>query len=309
MSNRLIISFDVGIKHMSYCVLDSRHVCETHTANSSAAQPQSAVQIYDWKILNLIQPNGNVQEEYCNFVQTKTNKKCNHKMLYRKNDKCFCLRHAKMYCNTNNCIMPSKQFTLPHLKKLKREELVSLGNQFHLFDQEVRSTKQSMIQSLGQYFQEHCLELVSNKVVKAKEVSLIDIGKQMNNLLSQLTYLNQVTHVVIENQISPIAGRMKTIQGMLTQFFIMKCPDAHIEYISSINKLKIGQSCEDGETINSYKQHKTSAVTQTLQLLDTQSETLGVSWKEFFVQQKSKRDDLADCFLQGMWYIKQSERR
>ena len=44
--------------------------------------------------------------------------------------------------------------------------------------------------------------------------------------------------VIIENQISTIASRMKTLQGMISQYFIMKGIPS-IEFISSINKLKI----------------------------------------------------------------------
>ena len=47
-----------------------------------------------------------------------------------------------------------------------------------------------------------------------------------------------ITHVVIENQLSPIANRMKTIQGMLAQYFIMIDENIDIQFISSSNKLK-----------------------------------------------------------------------
>ena len=57
-----------------------------------------------------------------------------------------------------------------------------------------------------------------------------ELFKTLNIDFSQLHY------VIIENQISPIANRMKSIQGMLTQYFITK-DVPHIEYISAINKL------------------------------------------------------------------------
>ena len=40
--------------------------------------------------------------------------------------------------------------------------------------------------------------------------------------MNKLPDIESITHVFIENQISPIANRMKTIQGMLAQYFIMK---------------------------------------------------------------------------------------
>ena len=46
--------------------------------------------------------------------------------------------------------------------------------------------------------------------------------------------------VVIENQISPIANRMKTVQGMITQYFLMRGVDKRqIIYFSAVQKLKV----------------------------------------------------------------------
>ena len=50
--------------------------------------------------------------------------------------------------------------------------------------------------------------------------------------------LGDIDRVIIENQISPIANRMKTVQGMLSQYFLMSNDKLDIEFISSINKLK-----------------------------------------------------------------------
>ena len=52
----------------------------------------------------------------------------------------------------------------------------------------------------------------------------------MRFALNKLIENQTPTHVIIENQISPIANRMKTIQGMITQYFIMK-NIYNVEYI------------------------------------------------------------------------------
>ena len=49
---------------------------------------------------------------------------------------------------------------------------------------------------------------------KAGDVDLIDIGKNMKAELDKFVF-DDIQHVVIENQLSPLASRMKTIQGML----------------------------------------------------------------------------------------------
>jgi hypothetical protein len=115
----------------------------------------------------------------------------------------------------------------------------------------------------------------------------------------------------IENQISTIATRMKTIQGMCAQYFIMKCSnEIIIEFISSVNKLKDFKDktiadIDDGQKAI-YKQHKKDGVDCCARFL-AMNEPLG-NWSSFFGAKPSphfaKRDDLADCFLQGIWYLK-----
>ena len=99
--------------------------------------------------------------------------------------------------------------------------------------------------------------------------------------------------VIIENQISPIANRMKTIQGMVSQYFIMRNNCRHIEFISSMNKLKE----YNGSNIKiNYSDRKKLGIKVCLEILNDND-------KEFFIKHK-KKDDLADSFLQGLWYIK-----
>jgi hypothetical protein len=128
----------------------------------------------------------------------------------------------------------------------------------------------------------------------------------MRTLLDQLQRIDEVTHVVIENQISTLATRMKTIQGMLAQYFIMRCPTAHIEFVSSANKLK-GFVRPRGEPVantlltpsQKYREHKVDGLVYCSELMTAffpQDPWLG-RWT-----QVKKRDDLADCFLQGIWY-------
>ena len=65
------------------------------------------------------------------------------------------------------------------------------------------------------------------------------------------------THVIIENQIRPIANRMKTVQGMLAQHFItIQIP--FIDFVSSGNKLKQFEEKSDAKT--AYQKHKKDAV-------------------------------------------------
>ena len=107
--------------------------------------------------------------------------------------------------------------------------------------------------------------------------------------------LSTESKVLIENQISPIANRMKTVQGMIAQFFIMKNLTANnIEFVSATNKLK----SFIGSKKTTYKERKTLSISVTLELIKKE-----LHWHKFF-EKHNKKDDLADCFLQGLWYLK-----
>ena len=167
----------------------------------------------------------------------------------------------------------------------------------------------------------------------------------MTEVLDRVDPQKTITHIIIENQISPIANRMKTVQGMLAQYFIMKYgATCHIEFISSVNKLKIfdplgskkknienlgqgtaqgggfaaavqdesiGQSApvlvssqKVGEINPEYKQHKKDGIFYCRGILESNS------WLKGHIEllNTKKKDDLADCFLQGIWYLIREKR-
>ena len=132
----------------------------------------------------------------------------------------------------------------------------------------------------------------------------------MKRRLDEIPEVNELDWVVIENQISPIANRMKTIQGMLAQYFIMNNPDTDISFISSSNKLKqfSFHKIEKREpnqteeiTNKNYKENKKNGVYYSLKLLE-QNDNLN-EWIETL--NTKKKDDLADSFLQGIWALRQ----
>jgi vacuolar-type H+-ATPase catalytic subunit A/Vma1 len=173
--------------------------------------------------------------------------------------------------------------------------------------------KKDILDKLNAFYEKNSFEIIVKKKTKnASETDLITIGKNMKELLNNIENINEITHVVIENQISPIANRMKTIQGMLAQYFIMKNSDIHIDFISSANKLSqfgekkvktkpIEKPLENTINVNpDYKQHKKDGVFYCSQILE-KNEYLS-SWSGSL--NIKKKDDLADSFLQGLWYLK-----
>ena len=88
---------------------------------------------------------------------------------------------------------------------------------------------------------------------------------------------------------------MKTLLGMIAQYFIMyDINDIH--FISASNKLK-----DYIHTKTTYAERKSKGIEICEEILVNNhqfSENL-----EMFGAHK-KKDDLADCFLQGLWFVK-----
>ena len=164
------------------------------------------------------------------------------------------------------------------------------------------------------------LEPVLRRKKSAADTDLIGVGRNMKTALDKIPNLDQITHVIIENQISPIATRMKTIQGMLAQYFIMRgSPKINIEFVSSSNKLK-GLSVlaptpapaivpSEGSPVpsiqkNKYKQNKKDGIKYCSLFLSNNPSLKEWEW----TMKMTKKDDYADCFLQAVWYLKQQQR-
>jgi hypothetical protein len=117
--------------------------------------------------------------------------------------------------------------------------------------------------------------------------TLIDIGIQ---IMKRYTRFEHVDVVLIENQIGPLASKMKAIQGMVLQYWLMR--NAKVECISSVNKLKLFHK---GKT--TYAQRKKLSIHFTNQLLILNNMDVSA------FNTHKKKDDLADTFLQAVWYF------
>uniref|UniRef100_A0A6C0KH78 Uncharacterized protein n=1 Tax=viral metagenome TaxID=1070528 RepID=A0A6C0KH78_9ZZZZ len=305
--------------------------------------PGSPPSIVDWNILNLMEEEA--PKSYCACYLKAKNKKtpakiCGKTAKYMKGSHFYCDKHAK---TSDEYIIPSKQNAPAYFKKMKVNDLMTTCLQLHLISPGENFTKPVLLNKIIEYYDTKCfLPIQMKKKKSANDTDLIVIGKNMKILMNEIAGIRDITHVVIENQISPIANRMKTIQGMLAQYFIMNNTDIHIEFVSSANKLKVSSreptvppdapslplgEDKNNETMNieidnkqretnlentfrepskkpviqnvNYKQHKKDGVEKCSLLLDQNIEFK--KWKH--VLETKKKDDLADCFLQGMWYI------
>ena len=159
-------------------------------------------------------------------------------------------------------------------------------------------TKADTLQELLAFYEKTNWELLPKvKKTNAGKVDLVTIGRSLHQQLINNPIMKTVDCVIIENQISPIANRMKTLQGMLAQHYIsLGIPT--IEFVSSSNKLK--ELAPQSGAKTAYKQHKQDGIFYGEKFLKEQI-CDHEKWLGQF-QKSPKRDDLADCFLQGLWY-------
>jgi hypothetical protein len=340
-----ILSFDIGIKNLAYCFLENDIRDVGSNVRSESSQSLTNTNILDWKIVDLLNTEPPVTHNHvCKCLLSTSTKKvpkeCGKKAKYQYTTSVsetlyFCESHAK---NNKTYLIPKKSHEESALNKLKREGLDKLIAEYNIsLDASTKITKKVLVEALRDYYTKKSYTLISTNTgsnMTANKIDMITIGRNIRNIMDKLEIITTYnpTHIIMENQISTMASRMKTIQGELTMYFIMKFPNAHIEYISSANKLKHfdkGHSASSlltskvalppdkfapvpttpvpttpvpTTTNKKYRQHKQDAVTYTQQILQTTPELS--TWINTFNTNSTKKDDLADCFLQGIWYLR-----
>jgi hypothetical protein len=287
-SPRKVVSFDVGIKNMAYCVF---------------IEKDNNYEILDWNVVDLIGAPPPINKT-CGVV-LKNKNTCGKKAKFTSPDQCFCDKHAK---ENTLFLLPTRERSPKYIKKLKLGELHTVIVKDAIPEISLSDKRAILIDKIVAYYATRCLVPLNYTTKRADDCSIITIGQNIKEKFNAIPAMDDVTHVLIENQISTIASRMSIIQGLLAQYFIMKQDrDFVLEFISSKNKLKNF----DGKTLptktttasQKYRQHKTDSILYARQLLETY--TGFRSWLP--VLDTPKKDDLADCFLQGMWYLQKEK--
>ena len=313
-----IISFDVGIKNMAYCIFSLDDPCCSNKFT-----------IADWNVVSLLEkdePHVNctciktktkakvkakakakAKEEVIDTIQSIDDNICNRIGKFKRGQNIYCDKHAKAQ---TEWLIPQARFSQKNLKKTKIDDLIKLASELKI--ENIAKRRADIIKQFEDFVVNKCLEPVSAVVKQnAGHVDLVSIGRKMREVFDiVLTNHRDITHVIIENQISPLANRMKTIQGMLSQYFIMVYDSIIIDFISSANKLKIFTSKDNSKDkvdievqtdSQKYKSHKKDGVYYSQQVLNNNNWISNNKWNSIF--ESKKKDDLADCFLQGLWYL------
>lgn len=299
--SKQILSWDVGIKNLAYCMLEKNN-------------EKDDFKILKWGVINLVDDRqkcefnlrgGNVCEENAKFVIY--NKDKTH--VDEKNDKHMlhtCTRHKiKMMPVLEEIVYKGK------VKECDKIKCIECG--------EYAKYK---IEQIELYWCDKHYEKSSKPILKtiaSKKFTVANCNKQpiqelSEKLFSRLDKLHSefmnVSEVLIENQPSLRNPTMKTIASILYSYFVMrgiidkkvtKSNIDEIRFVSPSNKLKVNETnttkiLDKGDTKeNVYKLTKKLGVKYCRALISKEDDEI--------INKVKKKDDMADAFLQGFQYL------
>jgi hypothetical protein len=313
-----VLSFDVGMKNLAYCLFQ-------------VTEKRDDYKVLKWDVINLCTPvvrkcnNGDLggaqscinEAKYCKAIKNvdaelDVDVEEENEIV---NIEYYCKKHAKK----SNLKIPTSDLDIKKIRKGKLVDIQAIIDKYQIKDiqkQEQsqprqKNSKDKMIDMIQRELNNNYLDNIEN--IRATDIDLVTLGKNMmieldkivipynEEIMGGLVHMSspdnkyKIDFVIIENQISTIASRMKTLQGMIAQYFIMKNTPC-IEFISAANKLKMFMTKKK----TTYTERKLESVEVTKELLETLPQ---LNEYRGYLDKNKKKDDLADCFLQGVYYL------
>lgn len=281
-----VLSWDVGIINLAYCLIDMNMDTKKY-------------KIINWEVINLTDRD-KMKCFHCNL---------NPSYYQEINNKYSCKNHSKLLNtiapdfettfiedNTSTCCFVGKT------ECGKKSKYVS--NELYYCNVHAKSKYKSIC---NEY------KLVSHSKKGIATLSMDDFKFKLVEELEKRANLLQVDFVVIENQPSLKNPRMKTIAGTVYDYYmirgmfdknITKSTIESVKFMSPSNKLKLASDGDTktlvrlkGDDAKTYKLTKQLGVKYCLEMIQELPE-----WLKVFSTHK-KKDDMADCFLQGMYAL------
>lgn len=275
-----ILSFDVGIKNLAYCYLEYSN---------------SAIDVVEWDIINICR-----EKHWICKCKKKNKDICNKQAKYFKNNIYYCKIHAKkseLLIPTEKILKVKKKIIRKKIsEKFMREFITENGIILNVTPKTLKKKykKDELISIIEKYIENNYLNYIEK--INTNTLNMIECGKLLKMHLDKHFGDKEIDKIIIENQIGPLALRMKMLQGMITQHFIEQ-GNINIEFINASNKLK--DFLKKKKT--TYNERKKLGIEVTQNFINDNEKMH--KWKDIFIKH-SKKDDLADSFLQALWYIK-----
>ena len=288
-----IVSFDVGIKNLAYCIIDKK---------------DDDFDIIDWNVINI--SNQDKKEKHsCSYLigKRKCAKYCNKYYIDGDVKMGLCADHVK----DHKIIIINKYF-----EKSDANEICCHSNDKRKCKGIITYCKKNC--NIDKYFCEKHFKIELTCIIKNHKLDKIKnlnvnyesnfvLAKNMYERLDNIKDMLTVNQVIIENQPSLKNPVMKNIASLLFGYFIMRGVMENkielVKFMSPLNKLKMDKNITQ-EVLGQYeKKHeikratKKLGITYTKILLDKKQD----KWE--FVEKHSKIDDLCDAFLQGYYHL------
>ena len=322
-----IISWDVGVIHLAYCVLEYKIHKKTG---------KMFFKIIDWDEINLIEDD-RIRLTCCGKMKAKkgeTPKICGKNASYYFSlvDKHigFCKAHLSQHIEYWSEADTKKLFKVIYINKEMDSNKINQINMCnyvqknnnecgkktkYLYD----NGKQKLYYCTAHYksefkkkIKEFSPQPIKNLIVKKYPTSELQLNlfNKLDNLIGHFSELG-ISEVVIENQPSQKNPKMKSIANSLFDYFMIR---GHIDktdkldiklvrFICPSNKLKVNKNNtleifkKNKNEKKKYKLTKELGIKYTKQLLFNNPEQL--EYLDLF----KKQDDLCDAYLQGRYYL------
>lgn len=274
----MILSWDVGITNLAYCLMRKRKYSEKY-------------KVYKWEKINLL-------SKFKEF-------KC---IICKKNASSYIRKDNK---NVFYCKVHVKSSTLGYVKVAGKKEMKCMHS--NRFNKECIH-KSEFVLKTNKNKTYHCKKHLNKlipvfkpiKKIEYKKVSPDYLQKRLLNVLKNRPYLLTAKHVIIENQPGLLNVKMKAFSATLYNYFYMrstidrklfpKCNIDRVSYITATNKLKLSIKYKISKA-KTYQLRKKLSIEHCKDLIS------GDEYCEKIFDRYTKKDDISDAFLQGVYYL------
>jgi len=302
--NPVILSFDVGVIHLAYCLMTKKEFVK-HDETSKL----------DWEILdwnNIDLTNRDEQKCHCGAKAKLSN-------VVEGIVKYYCKTHGKKV-DTNvkefeDCF---KQCVDKKASKCEYQTANNICGKSAAFYRMGDDNDSPCYMCTTHAKQTHKSEskssqLKSFKIKSSTTLNFDDVKYSLMMELENRPKLLEADYVVIENQPSFKNPRMKSIASTLYDYYLIrgiidksitKSNITQVKFMSPSNKLKLADEGDTKQLVKAKSTDDTKAYKLTKSLgikycLDLTNHL--TPWQKHFNSHK-KKDDLADAFLQGAYF-------
>jgi hypothetical protein len=295
----IILSFDVGIKNLAYCLisinLEKQLELEEQEKQSDDVD---FLQILKWDVIDLSTTSSEiVTTSVTTSATTSATTSVTTSVTTSLKQCCKCKKIASC-CTHSSTMLPED------VKKYckKHAEETQLPMHTRLLKSNSKNGQNPYLIPLS----------VINKKISCNKIDIVDLGINLKGHFDSIfkEYIDKIDAIIIENQIGNLAGRMNVLQGMISQYFIMR-DITKIEFISATNKLKLFKSVIQNQIQNNELENVIETEKKLYKMRKDAGKKVCRSLLMFYqslhiwitdYDKHKKRDDLADCFLQGYYY-------